>query len=88
MSKVNSIMTIFGSQSQILYLLKLTGFQTSIAVSATLTGVYHNLSFPRRRESTASMPSWMPASAGMTKQIGQFELLMLRGARGLLLSVD
>ena len=56
-------------------LLKLTGFQTRIGVSPALTSAYRNLSFPRKRESTVSMRSWMPAFAGMTGQIGQFEYL-------------
>ena len=53
--------------------LKLTGFERRMAVSVALTGAYRNLSFPRKRESTVSIGSWMPAFAGMTGQIGQFE---------------
>jgi hypothetical protein len=32
------------------------------------------LSFPRKRESTPTSRSWIPAFAGMTTRIGQFEL--------------
>jgi len=50
----------------IIDLLKLTCLEPNAAVSVAVKRSKQNLSFPRKRESIASIRFWPPAFAGMT----------------------